>query len=82
MPIKVPAGLPALEVVRSEGMEIKELAASTSDTLRIALLNIMPTKETTEADFIRLLSTSNHDIELTLVRIEFHKSKFNIMMRC
>ena len=45
MPIKVPAGLPALEVVRSEGMEIKELAASTSDTLRIALLNIMPTKE-------------------------------------
>ena len=62
MPIKVPAGLPALEVVRSEGMEIKELAASTSDTLRIALLNIMPTKETTEADFIRLLSTSPAEI--------------------
>ena len=75
MPIKVPAGLPALEVVRSEGMEIKELAASTSDTLRIALLNIMPTKETTEADFIRLLSTSHHDIELTLVKLDTHKPK-------
>ena len=56
-------------------MEIKELAASTSDTLRIALLNIMPTKETTEADFIRLLATSHHDIELTLVKLDTHKPK-------
>ena len=39
MPIKVPAGLPALEIVRGEGVEIKELTASASDTLRIALLN-------------------------------------------
>ena len=75
MPIKVPAGLPALEVVRGEGVEIKEFASSTSDTLRIALLNIMPTKETTEADFIRLLATSHHDIELTLVKLDTHKPK-------
>ena len=75
MPIKVPAGLPALEIVRGEGVEIKELAASASDTLRIALLNIMPTKETTEADFIRLLATSHHDIELTLVKLDTHKPK-------
>ena len=31
MPIKVPAGLPALEIVRSEGMEIKELTARFSE---------------------------------------------------
>ena len=75
MPIKVPAGLPALEIVRGEGVEIKELAASASDTLKIALLNIMPTKETTEADFIRLLATSHQDIELTLVKLDTHKPK-------
>ncbi len=75
MPIKVPTGLPALEAVRNEGMKIEELATATSDTLKIALLNIMPTKETTEADFIRLLSTSPHNIELTLVKLDTHTPK-------
>ncbi len=75
MPIKVPTGLPALDAVRNEGREIKEFATTTDDTLRIALLNIMPTKETTEADFIRLLATSPHNIELTLVKLDTHIPK-------
>ena len=75
MPIKVPTGLPALDAVRAEGLDVKELSAATDDTLRIALLNIMPTKETTEADFIRLLATSPHNIELTLVKLDTHTPK-------
>lgn len=75
MPIKVPTGLPALDAVRAEGMDVKELSTATDDTLRIALLNIMPTKETTEADFIRLLATSPHNIELTLVKLDTHTPK-------
>ena len=75
MPIKVPAGLPALQNVIDEGHEVKLLEAPTGRTLRIALLNIMPMKETTEADFIRLLSTSDEEIELTLLKLDTHTPK-------
>ncbi len=75
MPLKVPKGLPALEAVRSEGLKIEEFDTVTPDTLRVALLNIMPPKEATEADFIRLLATSKHNIELTLVKLDTHVPK-------
>ena len=75
MPLKVPVGLPALENVRAEGVNIETFDTVTQDTLRVALLNIMPTKETTEADFIRLLATSQQNIELTLVKLDTHTPK-------
>ena len=75
MPIKVPAGLPALQNVIDEGCAVKVLETPTARTLRIALLNIMPMKETTEADFIRLLSTSDEEIELTLLKLDTHTPK-------
>jgi homoserine O-succinyltransferase len=75
MPIKVPAGLPALQNVMNEGHTVELLEAPTARTLRIALLNIMPMKETTEADFIRLLSTSDEEIELTLLKLDTHTPK-------
>ena len=75
MPIKVPAGLPALQNVIDEGCAVKVLEAPTAQTLRIALLNIMPMKETTEADFIRLLATSDEEIELTLLKLDTHTPK-------
>ena len=75
MALKVPTGLPALENVRAEGVNIETFDTVTQDTLRVALLNIMPTKETTEADFIRLLATSQHNIELTLVKLDTHVPK-------
>ena len=75
MPIKVPAGLPALQNVIDEGSAVKVLETPTARTLRIALLNIMPMKETTEADFIRLLATSDEEIELTLLKLDTHTPK-------
>ena len=72
MPIKVPAGLPALQNVIDEGCTVQVLEAPTARTLRVALLNIMPMKETTEADFIRLLATSDEEIELTLLKLDTH----------
>ena len=75
MPIKVPAGLPALQNVINEGCSVKVLETPTGQTLRIALLNIMPMKETTEADFIRLLATSDEEIELTLLKLDTHTPK-------
>ena len=75
MPIKVPAGLPALQTVISNGTPVEELKASTGDTLRIALLNLMPMKESTEADFIRVLASSPLEIELTLMKLDTHTPK-------
>lgn len=75
MPIKVPAGLPAIEQLHNEGVGLNSFDVVTDDTLKIALLNIMPTKEATEADFIRLLSYSVHNIELTLVKLDTHIPK-------
>ena len=75
MPLKVPAGLPALQNVIDEGNSVELLEKATPHTLRIALLNIMPMKETTEADFIRLLSTSDEGIELILMKLDTHTPK-------
>lgn len=75
MPLKTPAGLPAIETVRNEGTEIKEFDNATPTTLKVALLNLMPMKETTEADFIRLLATSPLEIELTLMKLDTHTPK-------
>lgn len=75
MSLKVPEGLPALQAVKDEGFPIDEQCSSMGNTLRIALLNIMPMKETTEADFIRLLATSDRNIELTLLKLDTHTPK-------
>ena len=75
MPLKVPTGLPALENVRAEGVNIETFDTVTPDTLRVALLNIMPTKETTEADFIRLFASSTNKVEITLVKLDTHVPK-------
>lgn len=75
MPIKVPAGLPALQTLINNGTPVEELKASTGATLRIALLNLMPMKESTEADFIRVLASSPLDIELTLMKLDTHTPK-------
>ena len=75
MPIKVPAGLPALQAVIDEGCTVETLKVSTAHTLRVALLNIMPMKETTEADFIRLLAATGEEVELVLMKLDTHTPK-------
>ena len=75
MPIKIPSGLPAAEVLQSENIFVMdELRATAQDIrpLRIAILNLMPTKITTENQIIRLLSNSPLQIELTLLRVSSH----------
>ena len=67
--------MPALQNVIDEGCSVSVLDTPTERTLRVALLNIMPMKETTEADFIRLLATSDEEIELTLLKLDTHTPK-------
>ena len=78
MPIKIPLGLPAIEILENENIfVISETRALHQDIrpLRIAVLNLMPTKITTETQLIRLLSNTSLQIELTLLHAASHRSK-------
>ena len=75
MPIKIPATLPAFDVLTREGvMVVDEELASRQDIrpLKIALLNLMPKKIQTENQFARLIGATPLQIELTLLRMSDH----------
>ncbi|MBR5453260.1 MAG: homoserine O-succinyltransferase [Clostridia bacterium] len=78
MPIKIPEGLPAAGILEKENIfTMNELRAEKQDIrpLKIAILNLMPTKIATETQLIRLLSNTPLQIELTLLKTETHTSK-------
>lgn len=78
MPIKIPSDLPANEILEKENIfAITEKRALTQDIrpLKIAIVNLMPTKEVTETQILRLLANTPIQIEISLIRIESHLSK-------
>jgi homoserine O-succinyltransferase len=78
MIISLPKGLPAAEMLRKEGLAVIEERSqmlSNLDPVRIALLNLMPDKPTTETQFARQLARSPFPIELVLVRPGTHQPK-------
>lgn len=77
MPIKIPVGLPAGATLEGENIFVmNEFRAEHQDIrpLKIAALNLMPTKITTETQLIRLLSNSSLQIEFTLLQTATHRS--------
>lgn len=77
MPIRIPSRLPAREILENEYIFVMdELRAIRQDIrpLKILVLNLMPTKETTETQLIRLLSNTPLQINLTLLRTASHTS--------
>ncbi|WP_407313469.1 homoserine O-acetyltransferase MetA [Desulfosporosinus sp. SB140] len=78
MPIKVPEHLPAMEILNRENIFVMgDERAYHQDIrpLKIVILNLMPRKETTETQLLRLLGNSPLQVEITLLRIESHLSK-------
>jgi len=78
MPIKVPDNLPAKEILREENIFVMdETRAFHQDIrpLKVVILNLMPTKETTETQLIRLLSNSPLQVEITLLQTETYQGK-------
>jgi len=70
--------LPAIEQLKRENIFVMDsLQASMQDIrpLKIAILNLMPLKITTETDLIRLLSNSPLQIEIDFIKIKGHTSK-------
>ncbi|WP_025682352.1 homoserine O-acetyltransferase MetA [Paenibacillus maysiensis] len=78
MPIKIPDTLPAKEVLEGENIFVMdESLAYHQDIrpLRIAILNLMPTKETTETQLLRLVGNTPLQVDVTLVHMKSHVSK-------
>ncbi|HIW33045.1 MAG TPA: homoserine O-succinyltransferase [Candidatus Paenibacillus intestinavium] len=78
MPIKIPDSLPAKEVLTSENIfTMDESIAYKQDIrpLRIVILNLMPTKETTETQLLRLIGNTPLQVEAVLLHPKTHTSK-------
>jgi len=78
MPINIPDKLPAIELLKKENIfAIGISRASKQDIrpIRLALLNLMPLKITTETDLVRVLSNSPLQVELDLIGLKSHTSK-------
>ncbi|MFN3423952.1 MAG: homoserine O-succinyltransferase [Novosphingobium meiothermophilum] len=78
MPIRIADNLPARRTLEAEGVIVMaETEAARQDIrpMRIALLNLMPDKITTETQIARLLGATPLQVELELVRISDHVSK-------
>ena len=78
MPIKIPNELPAKSQLEAENIFVMtELRAITQDIrpLKIAILNLMPTKVTTETQLLRLLSNTPLQIDVELIRLDTHTPK-------
>lgn len=78
MPIKVLKDLPAKKVLENENIFVMDNARAMSQDIRplqIIILNLMPTKEKTEEQLLRLLSNSPLQIDITLLTMESYNSK-------
>jgi len=78
LPIKIPNDLPATQTLLNENIfAITETRAITQDIrpLRILVLNLMPTKITTETQLARLLGNTPLQVEMELIHTKTHESK-------
>lgn len=78
MPIKVSDSLPAIETLNNENIfVITETRALTQDIrpLEIAILNLMPTKITTETQLLRVLGNTPLQINVQFINTKTHISK-------
>lgn len=78
MPLNLPDRLPAIELLKEENIFVIDSSrASAQDIrpLRIAVLNLMPLKITTETDLIRLLSNTPLQLEISFMKVKAHTSK-------
>lgn len=78
MPVKVIDQLPAVEALSAENVFVmteSRAAAQDIRPLRVAILNLMPNKITTEIQLLRLLANSPLQLDIELLRIDDHVSK-------
>lgn len=78
MPIIVPKDIPAAKILKSENIFVMNNVRAQKQDIRpleIAILNLMPTKEVTETQIMRLLSNSPLQVNITLISTETYVGK-------
>jgi homoserine O-succinyltransferase/O-acetyltransferase len=78
MPVKIPSTLPARSILEGENIFVMgEERADHQDIrpLKVAILNLMPTKIQTEIQLLRLLGNSALQVDVTLVHTATHDSR-------
>lgn len=78
MPIKIPNDLPACQTLTQENIFVMDAGRAGQQDIRplkIAILNLMPTKISTETQLLRLLGNTPLQIEVTLLQMKSHESK-------
>lgn len=78
MPIKIPNSLPAAQVLNNENVFVMSEDRALHQDIRplsIAILNLMPTKITTETQILRLLGNSPLQVDIVLLHPKNHNSK-------
>lgn len=78
MPINIPNGLPAKEILESEKIfALEEEVAQKQDIrpLKVVILNLMPKKIETETQILRLISKSPLQVDIDFMKVSSHISK-------
>ena len=78
MPLRLPDRLPAIELLKKESIFVMGSSRAEHQDirpLRIAVLNLMPLKITTETDLVRILSNSPLQLEIHLMKVKAYTSK-------
>jgi homoserine O-succinyltransferase len=78
MPVKIPSTLPARAALERENIFVMDEERAVHQdirALRVAILNLMPTKIATETQLLRLLSNSALQVEVTLLHTATYESK-------
>ncbi len=78
MPVTIPRTLPARRVLESENVFVMtDTRAGHQDIrpMRIAIVNLMPTKVDTETQLLRLLGNTPLQVQITLLHMDSHESK-------
>ena len=79
MPLRLKETLPVIEKLKKENIfAMTEERANHQDIreLKIAILNLMPDKENTEQQLLRLLSNSPLQIDITFIRLAIRSDRF------
>ena len=78
MPLRLPDKLPAIELLKHEIIFVMDDSRAHNQDIRplkIAILNLMPLKITTETDLIRLLSNTPLQLEISFMKLRSHTPK-------
>ena len=77
MPINIPDGLPAKEILQQERIYALEEDVAKNQQIRplnVVLLNLMPTKVETETQILRLISKSPLQVSVDFMRVSSHEA--------